>query len=40
MLVAVTAGSFVGEKWFWVSIPLAIMIGRILGLVWFTVVKS
>lgn len=38
--VAVTAGSFVGEKWLWVSIPLAIIIGGILGLVWFAVVTS
>lgn len=38
--VAVTAGSFVGGKWFQVSAPLAILMGGVLGLVWFAAVKN
>ncbi|KAE8442817.1 hypothetical protein EG329_002789 [Mollisiaceae sp. DMI_Dod_QoI] len=38
--VAVTAGSFVGGKWFGVSAPLAILCGGVLGLIWYGVVKA
>ncbi|KAG9239531.1 chromate transporter-domain-containing protein [Amylocarpus encephaloides] len=38
--VAVTAGSFVGGKWFGMSAPLAILAGGALGLVWYAVIKA
>lgn len=37
--VAVTAGSFVGGKWFGVGAPLSILFGGVLGLVWYGVVN-
>lgn len=38
--VAITAGSFVGGKWFRVNALLAILMGGVLGLVWYGVVKA
>lgn len=38
--VAVTAGSFVGGRWFSISAPLAILFGGVLGLLWYAVVKA
>ncbi|KAH9220305.1 chromate transporter-domain-containing protein [Leptodontidium sp. 2 PMI_412] len=38
--VAVTATSFVGGAWFGLSAPLAILLGGVMGLVWFGVVKA
>ncbi|RFU27463.1 hypothetical protein B7463_g8872, partial [Scytalidium lignicola] len=38
--VAVTAGSFVGGKWFGVSAPLAILCGGVLGLAWYGAVEA
>ncbi|KAG4432752.1 hypothetical protein IFR05_011757 [Cadophora sp. M221] len=38
--VAVTATSFVGGAWFGLSAPLAILLGGVMGSVWFGVVKS
>lgn len=38
--VAVTATSFVGGKWFGLSAPGAILLGGVLGLLWFAAVKT
>lgn len=38
--VAVTAGAFVGGRWFGVSAPVAILCGGTLGVVWWAVVES
>lgn len=38
--VIVTAGSFVGVAWFGLSAPFAILLGAILGLVWYAIVKT
>lgn len=38
--VIVTATSFVGSAWFGLNAPLAILLGAVLGLVWFAAVKS
>lgn len=38
--VIVTATSFVGGAWFGLNAPLAILLGAVLGLVWFAVVKT
>lgn len=36
----VTATSFVGSAWFGLNAPLAILLGAVLGLVWFAVVRT
>jgi chromate transport protein ChrA len=38
--VAITATSFVGGAWFGLKAPLAILLGGILGMVWYAVVKA
>ncbi|RYO87917.1 hypothetical protein DL764_008796 [Monosporascus ibericus] len=38
--VAVTAGSYVGGYWFGVSPPLAIILGAVMGLIWYGVVST
>lgn len=38
--VIVTAASFVGSAWFGLNAPLAILLGAVLGLVWFAVVRT
>jgi chromate transport protein ChrA len=38
--VAVTATSFVGGMWFNVSAPMAILLGGVMGMVWFGVVRA
>lgn len=38
--VVITATSFVGGMWFKLSAPAAILLGAIMGLVWFGVVKT
>lgn len=38
--VIVTATSFVGSAWFGLNAPLAILLGAVLGLVWFAVVRN
>lgn len=38
--VIVTATSFVGSAWFGLNAPLAILLGAVLGLVWFAVVRT
>lgn len=38
--LVVTATSFVGSAWFGLNAPLAILLGAVLGLVWFAVVRT
>lgn len=38
--VIVTATSFVGSAWFGLNAPLAILLGAVLGLVWYAVVRT
>ncbi|KAH7012579.1 chromate transporter [Microdochium trichocladiopsis] len=38
--VVVTAGSYVGGYWFGVSPPVAILVGAVMGLVWYGVVSA
>lgn len=38
--VAITATSFVGGRWFGLSAPLAILMGGVLGMVWYAIVKA
>jgi chromate transport protein ChrA len=38
--VAITATSFVGGAWFGLKAPLAILLGGIMGMVWYAVVKA
>lgn len=38
--VAITATSFVGGRWFGLSAPLAILLGGVLGMVWYAIVKA
>lgn len=38
--VIVTATSFVGTAWFGLNAPLAILLGAVLGLVWFAVIRT
>ena len=38
--VIVTATSFVGSAWFGLNAPLAILLGAVLGLVWFAVIRT
>lgn len=38
--VIVTATSFVGSAWFGLNAPFAVLLGAVLGLVWYAVVKS
>ena len=37
--VVVTATSFVGGRWFGVSAPVAILLGGVMGMVWYGVVS-
>lgn len=38
--VAITATSFVGGAWFGLKAPFAILLGGIMGMVWYAVVKA
>lgn len=38
--VAITATSFVGGRWFGLSAPLAIVLGGVLGMLWYAIVKT
>ncbi len=38
--VAITASSFVGGAWFGLSAPLAILLGGVMGMIWFGIVKA
>lgn len=38
--VAITATSFVGGRWFGLGAPLAILLGGVLGMVWYAIVKA
>ena len=38
--LAVTAGSFVGGAWFHLKAPVAILLGGVMGLIWYAVVKT
>lgn len=38
--VAITATSFVGGRWFGLSAPLAILLGGVLGMLWYAIVKA
>jgi hypothetical protein len=38
--VAITATSFVSGAWFGLSAPFAILLGGVMGMVWYAVVKT
>ncbi|KAG8160946.1 hypothetical protein KVR01_009210 [Diaporthe batatas] len=38
--VAITATSFVGGRWFGLSAPLAILLGGVLGMIWYAIVEA
>lgn len=38
--VAITATSFVGGRWFGLSAPLAILLGGVLGMIWYAIVQT
>ncbi|KAI9789540.1 MAG: hypothetical protein M1816_005947 [Peltula sp. TS41687] len=38
--LAVTAGSFVGGAWFHIKAPVAILLGGVMGLIWYAIVQA